>query len=238
MSVWAARLERGLAAKLGGLRRAPGVEVLETGDAIWLRGGTPDESLEKAVRSLPGARRFAVLPDRQLVAAGSTVPRGRLPEGEWLKLSEWMTVALEPAALAGRVEGRVALAVVRSTDERPSNVLWTTMRAWGDWVDRAAQVRLDRLAFAMAGSDVVIRGSPLPPVPGRRFVETDGVAVEAGWTWSPRLDAGVVRQALGLSPGDLAVLHGNGTWDHIEADGFVRATRSSVRASAGGDRDA
>ena len=239
MSDWAVRLQRSDAAKIGRLRRRPGIEVLETEDAIWLRGGSLDEELENALRSVPGARRFRVLPDGQLVPAGAQVPKGHLPDGPWTSIPAWMSVELKAPALAGRVEGRAPLELVRSGAEQEANVLWATMAAWSDWAVRGAQVRLDRLVFAADGeSAAVIRGTPLPPVRGRRYVESDGVAVEAGWAWSPPLEAGVVRQALGLDSNDLALLHSDGTWDHIPGEAFVRATRSAVRATAGGIDDA
>jgi hypothetical protein len=113
-------------------------------------------------------------------------------------------------------------------------VLWTTLAAWHDWAERAGQVRLDRLAFAVkSASEVVVRGSPVPPIPGRRFVQTGGVAVEAGWACSPPLDADVVGELLGLAPHDLALLHPDGNFDHVPAESFVRATRSAVRMSGG-----
>jgi hypothetical protein len=150
-----------------------------------------------------------------------------------------MTVELPLAALAGEPGSKASLAMVRCHVPKDSNVLWTIASAWHEWALSASQVRLRNLAFAAtADSEVVVRGTPMPPIKGRRFVECDGVAVEAGWTWSPPLDAGVVREALELARNGLALLHSDGTWDHIPAEAFVHATRSAVRMSAGGATDA
>ena len=236
---WAIRLGGTDAMKIGPLRSRPWIEALETEGALWLRGGHLDEELERTLRSVPGARRFTVLPDGQLVQAGAEVPSGRLPGGSWTAIAEWITVELPRAALAGKLAGKATLAMVRCHVPRDSNVLWTTMPAWRDWALGASQVRLRRLAFAAsADSEVVVRGAPVPPIKGRRFVERDGVGVEAGWTWSPALDAGVVREALGLARNALALLHSDGTRDHIPAEAFVHATRSAVRMSAEGVMDA
>ena len=87
------------------------------------------------------------------------------------------------------------------------------------------------------GSRVAIHGTPLPPLPGRMFCETDGVAAQAGWTWTPAVEARIVRQVLGLAKGDLALLHADGSWEHLRAGGFVAATRSAVRLTLGGQDD-
>ena len=230
---WAIRLDRSGAAKAGPLRQRPGIEVLQTDDAVWLRGRHLDDELEKALRCVPGARRFTVFPDGQLVAAGTQVPKGHLPDGRWTPISAWLGVELWPACLAGKVEGRVPLRLVRSGAARDSNVLWTTTSAWGRWAVTAPQVRLDRLGFAVSDcGDVVVRGTPLPPIPGRPFVESAGVAVEAGWEWSPRLEADVLAEALGLASGDLALVQHDGSWEHLPAEAFVQATRSAVRLTA------
>ena len=122
-ATWAARLNRREAEVAASLRTWPGIEVYEVGDSIWLRGKRPDESLDIAIRKLPGGERFEVLPDGQLRAADSRVPKGWLPEGEWKALEQWITLEPQPAALPGVAPGRVGLQLVRATDEREPNVL-------------------------------------------------------------------------------------------------------------------
>jgi hypothetical protein len=58
------------------------------------------------------------------------------------------------------------------------------------------------------------------------------VAVPAGWTWRPALDAAVLRQRLGVEQGELALLAPDGTCEKLSADAFVGATRSAVRLTA------
>jgi hypothetical protein len=235
---WAVRIDAADAASLGTLRCRSGLEVLERDEAVWLRGPAPeehlDEELDLALRCLPGAERFSVGDDGQLVPHGRRVPQGRLPEGLWERLSDWLAVALPAAALAGECPAAGMLQIVRATRVLDSNVLMASRSDWLRFGATAAQVRLAPLAFA-AGEDglVVIRGTPLPPIRGTRYVESEGVAVEAGWTWSPPLDAAVLRAALGLADGDLALLHRDGSWDRLRADDFVHASRSAIRLTAG-----
>lgn len=228
---WALRLDKRGSAALSGLRRVPGLEVLEETDALWLRGTDADEHLWRRLLGLPTADLFRLLPDGQLVPHLRRVPCGRLPEGSWLTLSRWLGVKLEPAALPGQLRQPVALTLTPSTVERPAHVLLTSLSAWIDFAESAPAVRLQPLRFAVA-DEVVVRGDPLPPLPGMRYCEVEGVAVRAGWTWLPAVEPAVLASVFGLAKGDLALWHADGTWDHIRAGDFVAATRSAVRLTA------
>jgi hypothetical protein len=129
--------------------------------------------------------------------------------------------------------------LVPSEAEGEPNVLVTSRACWLAYGGNAPQARLDRWSFAMETTGrVAVRGRPLPPIAGTRYIEQEGVAAPAGWSWVPRLSAQVVREALQLDAGDLALLHDDGTWDYIAAEDFVRATRSAIRLSCGARADA
>jgi hypothetical protein len=236
---WAASIPRSDADSLGRLWRAPGIVVCEKDDRVWLRGHNVGETTEKILRTLPGVRRFTVLPDRQLVPVGKVVPHGNLPEQAWVDLTDWISVQLPTSGFNGVAPNPMVLSLVRSHVPSEANVLVTTWNAWYDFATEVAQFRLDPLSFAMAEVDrVAVRGGILPPIRGDRFVERQGVAAPVGWTWTPSVDADVVHDILQLESNDLALLHPNGEWDHIRADDFVRASRSAVRVSMGGTSDA
>jgi len=228
---WVVCLPRESVAGLGRLRLVPRLSVCEQAEQVWLQGEGGDETLEAALRGLPGARRFSVFADRQLLAVGGRVPHGYLPDGPWHPLAEWLGVTLDPAGLAGKVAEGVPVRLVRSSP-REANILLTALETWRAYGASAPQVRLERWSFAVSdGREAIVRGLPLPPLPGQSFVEREGVAVPAGWDWSPPVDAAVLREVLGLAAGDLALLHPDGSWERIPADAFVRAVRSAIRLS-------
>ncbi len=230
----AAHLPIADAATLARLRGHRGLDVCFQDDSIWLRGEESDEKLDKKLRSLPGAR-FDVMQDGQLIPTGCRVPKGHLPDGSWIALSDALSVEIEPPAFGAQSPGKVELRLVRGGPVGEANLLLTTLKAWAAYADRAAQIRLERLAFAVnEGGDVLVRGTPSPPLPGVRFVEDRGIAAAAGWTWRPSVDADVLRDLFQLDAHDLALLHEDGTWDLVRADDFVRATRSAARLSLEG----
>jgi hypothetical protein len=237
--VWAVCIRRSDADSLGRLWRIAGIKVCEDEGNVWLRGCNVDEITDNLLRTLPSIERFTVLPDRQLIASGNTVPKGFLPEGTWTDLREWMSIRLPTAGFGGDCTNQVALRLIRCHIPLEPNLLVTTWTIWSDYTKEAAQIRLDPLSFAMTtGERVAVRGTPLPPIRGHRFVQQQGVATPVGWTWTPSVDPDVVRESLRLETNDLALLHTNGEWDHILADDFVQASRSAVRISMGDTLDA
>ena len=192
-ATWAVRMAIADARTLARLRSRHGLEVCLQEDTIWLRGRDSDEELAKKLRSLPGER-FAVLPDGQLVPDGCRVPKGHLPESPWASLSQTVSVEIETPALGAESRDRVAVRLVRGGETREANLLLTTLDTWTTYAETAPLVRLEPLAFAVNGvGDVLVRGVPLPPLPGVRLVEEKGIAVPCGWTWEPAVDADVLR---------------------------------------------
>ncbi len=234
---WAVCMPKMGARAAGRLRTMAGVKACLTEERLWLRGFGQDEKLEKILCMLPGAERFLVAADGQLRPVGARVPRGRLPDGPWVTLAEWLGVDLPVAGLAGRMARRGSLALVRSCEAADANLLMTGFEGWEEYAVTAPQVRLDRWQFAVAADKrVLVRGQPLPPLPGPRWIQREGVAVPAGWTWSPPVEPGVLRRLLGLEGDDLALLHPDGTWEKVAGAGLQRVCRSAVRRTAEGLR--
>lgn len=231
---WAVCLPAARIDALGRMRLTPEVRVCEVGDNIWLKGETLEDALQTALARLPEARQYSVLPDGQLILQHQRVPCGYLPQGDWELLSEWLQVEMPVAALAGEMPARLPLGVVRGGNPTEANVLLVTAAAWQAYAAGAPHMRLQGLSFAMnERGQTAIWGSPLPPVPGKRFAENHGVAIEAGFCLKGNIDPEIAAQVLELTSGDLALLAGDGTLEVISTEHFVQATRSAVRLSVG-----
>ena len=230
---WAVQLPQGAACAAGALRLRGDVRACETGGALWLRGDDLSEELDLELRKLPGARRYTVNADESVTPVGRALPVADLPGGPWSALSTWLAPHPQPAALAGRVGARLSLRLERAETEQPATVLLTTAAAFADFAAAAPAVRLRPLRFAAASDGrVVLWGTPLPPMPGRRYADRAGVAVPCGFAWSPSLEPAVLRALLGLATGDLALFHEDGSYEHVGAGAFARAGRAAARATA------
>jgi hypothetical protein len=202
---------------------------------LWLRGpGGDDEHLWRLLRGLPALERYEILGDHRLRRLESLIPSATLPDLEWEALSDWLQVELRPRAVAGKaLGGSVPLRLTRTGQELVAELLMTRLDLWESFANNAPEVRLRPLRFAVdADRNVLIRGNPLPPLPGRHFVVLKNLAVPAGFRWEPAVSPEVVAVHLGLPPEALALFFEDGTFSRLEDEQFVAATRSAVRATA------
>jgi hypothetical protein len=240
---WACQAPRASARALARLSRQRGIGICEFGDELWLRGKSLSDELDRGLKLVPGARRYALLADGQLVPQGKLVPRGRLPEGNWLLLVDWLAQNLvlpsinnfssSSAAAAVPSVQAAPLRLVRSSIIRDSALLETRLAAFHDYVLTAPQWRLDRWSYvATSDGRVLVRGIPLPPLPGIQWYENEAICAPLGFAWEPAVEAALIRRVLRLAPGESALLRPDGTWEPVAAEQWVRCTRSSVRLTA------
>jgi len=84
-----------------------------------------------------------------------------------------------------------------------------------------------------ADRQVLILGTPLPPLSGQTLVEESRVIVPSGWRFEPDLGHRAIAQVLNLTHSEYAVFDQDGSYTRIARSSFVKATRSAVRASNG-----
>jgi hypothetical protein len=227
---FAMALPRSEVASLGAVRRWQGLEVCEADDAVWLRAANLDDDQWDFCRRLPGADRFTLTDDGRLLAVGMLVPRGKPPAGPWLPIAQWLRVELPTTDSAPPPPSPAALSLVRSTTPRNAAWLLTDFETWARYAASAPQVRLSCWSFAVdSAGRALVRGTPLPPLAGTQLAETDGIAVPLGYTWSPGVATGVLRQVFRLEAGDALLWTADGVRRRIAAADWVRAIRSAVR---------
>jgi len=230
---WAVRLPLVSAPAAAALRLRAGVTAAEQGEWVWLRGEDLDDELDLELRKLPGAVRYVTGASDTVTEIGRRLPSGELPDDvRWAPLSTWAEVKPQPAALGGELPGRASLRIKRVATEHPANVLVTTVAASAEYATSAPLVRLRPLRVA-ASSDgrAILRGDPLPPIPGRRYAEREGIAAPCGFRFAPALEPAVLRRLLGISPDDLALFHEDGSYERVDASSFARASRGTARAT-------
>jgi hypothetical protein len=230
---WAVRLDLAQLESAAPLRLRRDVDACDADGWLWLRGDELTPELDLELRKLPAVARYAVSRDGELTEAGRRVPSGqRLPAAGWSPLAARLVLRPQPAALPGHAPPRVPLRLERTSAEHPANLLLTTIDTWAQYAEGAPAVRLRPLRFAAASDGrVLVAGSPLPPLAGRRCVERNGIAVPAGFTVSPVTDPGVLRALLGLAAGDVALFDPDGRYERVPGVTFTRATRGAARAT-------
>jgi hypothetical protein len=228
-TAWAARMPLTAAPTAAALRLHPDVQILADHDFLWLRGAEMTEALDASLKNLLIDRRYSVDEQDMLIPIGSRLPEGTLPSGPWIAIGDFFVAKAQPSTAISAAPS-IHLQVVRSNEEQPAAVLLTTLDAWIAFATTAPAIRLKSLRIAVSEDNrVIVRGQPVPSIPGERFAEHKGVAVRCGSHWSPAVDASIVRALFHSTPDDLIVLHADGTAEHIHADEFAAASRSGAR---------
>ncbi len=218
---------------LGDMRRWPGIEAIEVPPRIWLRAAHSSTEQEDFLRRVPDIDRYSVLDDGQLIPVSGRVPSDHLPSGAWRPLAELLSVELPSCDDSLVTPCASSLRLVRSVIEREPTWLHTSLATWTAYAATAPQVRLARWTFAAdRRGQVVVRGAPLPPLPGTRLVDHDGIIVPAGWTWQPHVSADVVREAFALQARDALLWMPDASCQRIRSEDLVQATRSAARSTA------
>lgn len=229
---WAICIAREDAGSLAALRLLAGIEVGEIDGTLWIRGQRGDEKLGARLSALPAAARYEWLPPNSLRRINERIPGNRFPAMHWQPLDAWLRIEMPAAAIPAELPVRVALHLTRSADEQEPELLLARVDDLARFAATAARVRLDRLQFAAnSEGDALVRGRPLPPVPGKRFVIYGGVAVPVGFSWEPKVGAEVLARRFGVSGDALVVWNENGTITRLHSEQFVTLSRSALRAT-------
>ena len=229
---WAIYLAREDAAAIGALRLSSGVEVGDVGALIWLRGKSSDERLGTKLAALPARERYEWLASNQLRQIHQRIPGARLPDVRWQPLEAWLQIEIPASAMPADAPRPIQLRLVRDARERTPDLLLTNLDELTRFAKTAAQVRLGHLQFAASNTgDALVRGTPLPPLPGRRFVVCGGVAVPVGFSWTPLVGEDVLARRFAVSGGALVVWNEDGSISRLHEEQFVPLSRSALRAT-------
>jgi|ERR1700677_13550 len=237
---------------LAGARQLAGLEALrvvaEENDVVWVRGPRLQAAGEKMLGAIPWDVFYDIIENGGLRREGRFLPEGKLPEGTWQALGTLLYPSLSTPALPGKPVVKAAIELRPHHTFREANLLQADLKDWLDFGNRASEIRLKRLIWALDSSSpasVLIRGTPLPPLPGMRFFEEKGIVVPAGLEWWPRISAGSIRSALRVAATEMVILQmadgpsardaGEGhacVWRRIPRSAWLPATRSTIRSDA------
>jgi len=205
-------------------------------DDFWVRGPRLDPGQERACARIPWEERFDVIEENVLRHPGRHLPSGVLPSVSWSPLRELLRVRLPLSTSAARLPKRVEIELRSDEEMREPKLLEAATQDWLAFACRAPEIRLRPLSFAFDTTHratVLIRGTPLPSIPGTQFAEEEGVATPAGYRIWPAVDASVARKSFGANDGELVVLRTDAGWSRVPRMAWIAATRAAVRALLG-----
>lgn len=230
---WVAKLRQRDLLRSAPLRLDENVETACDPDTgfLWIRGSR----IDNAVLSLPFLSLFRIETHGSdlLFPIDSGLPATRLPKDlDWRPLWKVAVPAEFSATLFPfRTVYPVSLRVVRGGSCELPNMLRTSRSAWKRYAHSVPEIRLKPLHFAVSPNEVLVRGTPLPPISGTTYIEKDGIALPSGYCFSPAIAPQIAVSALRLSKGEVAIFSPSGEVECIGTEMFIPVTRASVQLS-------
>jgi hypothetical protein len=212
-------------------RNLPNWSVLSTDEGdFWLRVPVEDD---ESFSKLPLAGRWRSGLDGLLVREGRKVPESMLPmEMGWIPVGEFLKVS---SPLRGALGMRPpALAFVLETDDagHEAEALLCDGQSFADWVETAFAPRLELLRFAFAEDGrALVLGLPLPAIAGSGLYPLGRLWLPCGYRLPDHVWPELVEDLLALGGNRLAILDPDGSFEEIDEENLVPATRSAVRTT-------
>lgn len=215
---------------LASLRLMRGLKVAEQDSTVWLRGIPFSEKLPNEIWELPAKHIYTLDKENNLFPIGTRVPVAKLSELVWIPIQQYVKVEAPVSAIRGEMKETVAVRLVPSSEMQAGQALLTEIAQWKAYADTAPLTRLKRLSFAASELNAVLLiGTPLPPLPGREYWMIEKMLLPCGYDFEIGLMRSLLPRKLNPDGDGFILFDTDGSWQKINADNFVTATRSAVR---------
>lgn len=215
---------------LGTVRCMDGLKVAEYDGYIWLRGISISAEIPLQLKQLPVKNTYTVNEYQQIFDIGKLVPIAQLQQLHWQPIASYITVEAPTAALPGVTNERTTIKLVASAEEKDSSALLTTLTIWKQYAETASAIRLAPLQFAVSENDeVLIIGTPLPPLPGKSFWQLGGLYLPDGYVFEFTMAASFINKQLNAKQDAILVFNTDGSYHRIDRSFFIPAKRSAIR---------
>lgn len=217
---------------LGTVRCFPGLRAAAGDGVVWVRGIVPAVAGDIALRSLPVIQTYELDAGGLLFPQGALTPVMQLPALPWVPLREFIPVTLPVSPLPAKNSDTFPVRLAKSEHETAPFALRTTLALFKQYVDDAADVRLQQMQFAVsANDDVLVTGNPLPALPGTTCWKLHDLLLPAGYHFDPPMLAPLVQARLHNGGQELFLFEASGSYTVIPKNNLVTASRSAVRLS-------
>ncbi len=215
---------------LGDVRCFPGLRVAVAGDRIWIRGIPASENIDLKIRQLPAVITYFLDHDDRLFPCDRVTPTEKLPQAIWIPLQEFITVHLPVSNMPGEINQKAYARLATSGNLQTGNALLTTLTQWKKFAETAAEIRLEKIRFAVSeNDDVLLLGNPLPPVSGKEYYLRDLNLLPCGYDFDPQVISSLLSKKLNPYQDALLLFAPDGSWEKIPVKNFMTGKRSAVR---------
>jgi len=215
---------------LGIIRCIRDIQAAIDGETVWIRIPFKIYLDEISIKQLPVENTFMADAEGRLFQLGGFTPVDLLKELAWQPLISLINVELPVSLLPGKVEQKISINIISSKNVQPGAALLTSLTVWKNYAETASSTRLNNLRFAVSEkNEVLVVGTPLPPLPGTEFWISNDILVPCGYDFEYRLESVLIKEQYNSGNDSLLLSNIEGEIQLISKTLFVPAKRSAIR---------
>lgn len=224
------KLAAGDLAALAAYRALSGWMLREADDSTyWLRVPASDE---KSFRKLPLLGRWSAGKNSQITRDGRRVPEALLPSDGWQPVASLLPLGSPERGMPGMAPAPVDFTLETDTADLPAEALLCTLQDFAAWAETALAQRLAVLQLACCeDSRVFLTGAPLPGIRGRGFHRIGKLWLPCGYRLPDHLWPGLLEDFFRIGGSRFALLHADGSFESLDSENLIPASRAVVRAT-------
>jgi hypothetical protein len=214
---------------LAGLRTNEDLRCWVRDDRLWVRWQAGADEVTAYLLPIEGVEMFEQR-DGLWYRPGKHLPVFTVPdEGEASSLARLLNPAPAVPIPSGQPDfSPLPFRLVHHEHEHPATAELCSLRDLARWADLATSRQLAGLTAAWCGERVLVCGRALPALAESTRFWGDRVLTPLGFRSDPPLPEGMLVMALGLNPGEVALVHPEGI-EVVPSEAFGPLTRAGVR---------
>ena len=217
---------------LGNFRSMSTLSVANHGAEVWLRFPPVDIAMEQQLSILPAMFTYRENEDGLLFQKESITPIRKIPVLTWQTIEDFIPIELPTAALPAKHAPTYHLKIVPSSNYQVGSLLRLSLDVWRQYAETAPAIRMESLRFALSeDGEVLVMGVPLPALPGEEYWLHGKILLPSGYDFEWPIIAPLFAEKENLDNKALILMDKNCSWQKIELQNFVKATRMGIRRS-------
>ncbi len=167
--------------ELANIRHFTHLQLGFVGDMVWIKNLQVSEINDVALKTITSTRLYTEKQGR-LYPVGSLLPFGNLPDVLWTPISR--ALPIEKPTYNHNYFGlnsHVKMELQSSELEKQSVALLADLQEFENYVSSAPQFRLQNLRWTIIGEKALVFGTPLLPINGTSFWNTNQFLIPTGY---------------------------------------------------------
>lgn len=198
-------------------------------ESYWLKVPPSDE---ECFRKLPLLGRWMADQEGRITREGKRIAEAQLPSAGWQALASHLPIGSPPRGAPGMPPQGMAFQLVADDSGHAATGLLCRNDDLASWASHAFVTRIECLRFARCEDDrAFVVGTPLPPLPGGGFYRIGRLWLPCGWNVPDSIWPELLEEILGLGRNRMALFHPDGSYEELDEENLVPATRAAVRNS-------